>query len=107
MTAPDTSATGRDAELAALLTHAESLGLDPRDVDELVYDASSQGASDAYNGGAQPDLSDGAAYEELHGTADHEASEINNGGLPAQVRFLHEQFGATAARGLLDRAASA
>lgn len=79
--------------MAALVRLAGELGLTDVDVDQLVYDMVHRGASDAYNGGQRPELSDPDAFDAVHDDADVRASVINNGGLEDQVSALVEAFG--------------
>lgn len=95
-----------EAITAALVTYAEHLGVDPTDLDETVYEIANAAAAQSYNDGALPELGDEGAYEQLHDDADGAASDINNGGLPAQVAFLHSRQSAAAVRNLIELAAA-
>ena len=72
---PETSPAGESSEpgeAGELAAWAAGLGLGPSDLDDLVHDACSR-----------------------------QASEVNNGGLGSQVRFLAETYGTGHARSLL------
>jgi hypothetical protein len=71
---------------------AESFGVSEVDLDELVHELHSETASQAYNDGDGP-ADEEQAHDELHSAAEDAASDINNSGLEAQVRFLVEQLG--------------
>jgi hypothetical protein len=86
---------GTDKETAAtqrLTGLAESLGVSEVALDELVHELHSETASQAYNDGDGP-ADEEQAHDELHSAAEEVASDINNSGLGAQVRFLVEQLG--------------
>jgi len=78
----------------ALVAELEAAGADDDKLDEIVYDASSRAASHRYNSGDDlADVDDDEAFDEAHDQSDHLASEINNGGFEAQVKYLREQLG--------------
>jgi hypothetical protein len=79
--------------VAALVRLAGELGATEADVDELVYDTVHRGASDAYNSGERPELSDSDAFDAVHDDADERASTTSNGGLADQITALVEAFG--------------
>lgn len=91
------SADVNAADLDALRTLAAQLGLTDSDLDDTVYELTNSGAAERYNDGALPDLDDDDAYNELHDTADAEASDINNGGLHSQLAYLLRCMNLTAA----------
>jgi hypothetical protein len=53
-------------------------GIVSGDLDETVYNAANEDGANEYNGCAHPELSDDAAYEEVHDAADARASSVNN-----------------------------
>ncbi|MFE0357460.1 hypothetical protein ACFW2K_26045 [Streptomyces nigra] len=80
------------AEAARLLAIAESLGVDPVDLDEAVHDAADMYASDECN--ATGAVGDDAADEIYDEAGRQAADEINNQGLQEQVPYLVAQYGA-------------
>ncbi|TLQ39212.1 hypothetical protein [Streptomyces marianii] len=77
------------AHTARILTLAESLGVDPCDLDDAVHDAASRYASEAANS-----TDDGTDTDELHDEAGRQAAEhVNNQGLGRQVAYLVAQCG--------------
>jgi hypothetical protein len=75
-----------------LIGLTDSLGVCEGDLDELVHELHGETASQAYNDGEGP-ADAPQAHDELHDAAEAAASQINNGGVEAQVRFLVEQLG--------------
>jgi hypothetical protein len=94
-------AGGRAPEPAPVVSEEEAdalvaeFGIGEGDLDEAVYEAANEDGADEYNGGAHPELSDDAAYEEVHDSADARASSVNNQGAAGQVQFLAEFCGTT------------
>lgn len=82
------------------------LGVTGEDLDELVHQLHSKTASQAYNDGEGP-ADDDEAYKQLHHAAEVAASEVNNGGLASQVRWLVEQLGEEETRDAVVAAADA
>ena len=96
----DIYSVGSRTRSASLLSHTKRLGLEAENLDEAVHDSVDGIASSAYNSGAGEDI------DEVHDTASHYASEINNGGLPAQVAYLVEAYGEAGARSTIDAIAA-
>jgi hypothetical protein len=69
---PSQAGSGQPGDAEELAAWAAGLGLEAEGLDDLVHDAYSK-----------------------------QASEVNNGGLDSQVRFLIESYGAGGARSLL------
>lgn len=82
-----------DSQVADLVDTADSLNLCSRDLDDSIYEVANAYAAARYNDGDLSDLDDDDAYAAVHDDADREASAINNGDLPSQLRFLAEQWG--------------
>lgn len=75
-----------------LLGLTRELGVKEVDLDEHVYDCVGNHRADAYNSG-EGSGDDQEAFEGLAAEADDLASEINNGGLEEQLRFLARELG--------------
>lgn len=88
----DLLTTGQIDVATRLAILADSLELDPIDLDEVVYDAAAQFGADAAN---QTDDED--SQERSVEDAEASACDINNAGLPAQVAFLFLAHGTEAA----------
>ncbi|OEV13796.1 hypothetical protein [Streptomyces nanshensis] len=82
-----------ERETTRLLALAESIPVDPADLDEDVHDAAARYASDECNDSAAVDNDEAA--DECYDEAGHQAAKINNGGLSSQVPYLVAQYGAT------------
>lgn len=83
------------ADAARLLEIAESLGVDPEDLDDAVHDAAYRYARDA-------DAVDDDAAEENYDEAGRQAAdEVNNQGLDQQVSYLVAQYGAKGAEEII------
>jgi hypothetical protein len=88
------------AHAARLRALADSLTLDPSDLDEAVHDAASRYASDASN------ADDGTDTDELHNEAGRQAADhVNNRGLDKQVTYLVAQYGQEQAERIIREAA--
>lgn len=61
------------------------LKVDEIDLDDLVHDTASRRASDDFN--------NGEAHDAVHGDQEEIASEVNNGGVRDQARFLIDRLG--------------
>ncbi|WP_030895950.1 hypothetical protein [Streptomyces sp. NRRL F-5053] len=90
-------------EATQLLALAQSLAVDPIDLDEAVHDAAAHCAAEEVNrsGGADDEVADN-----IYNEAGHSAAEINNGGLERQVTYLVFQYGAAAAERIVCETAS-
>ena len=104
---PDIEATvplsPQDAEVAdGLLALAESLGVDPIDLDEAVHEAAARYASDECNSTGAVD--DDEAAHEVYEDAGRQGADINNGGLGSQVPYLVAQYGGDQAEQLIRQA---
>lgn len=76
--------------------YIERLGLDASDLDELVHEMKGAERAASYNSGIDDEEHGLSADDELDAFDEaysDEASEINNGGLEAQVAFLLEALG--------------
>ncbi|MFF9074531.1 hypothetical protein ACF1A9_19840 [Streptomyces sp. NPDC014872] len=89
-----------EADAARLVAIAESLGVNPTDLDEAVHDAAARYASDACNtaGQAQDDDVADDIYDEAGRQA---ADDVNNHGLDRQVPYLVAQYGAEEAEEII------
>lgn len=83
--------TEADTIVDELEQQASVLGLDSIDLDETVYEVLHQQASETVNTSGEDFWT---IYHREHDHAAHDASETNNGGLPAQLRLLTEHLGA-------------
>ncbi|MGW3308173.1 hypothetical protein ACWDG9_16485 [Streptomyces sp. NPDC001073] len=89
-----------------LLALAESLDVDPADLDAAVHDAASRYASAACNGTGATDVL--AASDAIHDEAGSQAADdVNNLGLARQVSYLVAQYGAAATEEIVRAAALA
>jgi len=84
---PDEAAQAREGSINYLTDKAEYLQLPQDALDEAVIDTHSRVASGQVN-------SSGADYDDAHDEAESQASEVNNGGLRAQVAYLVDSWGA-------------
>jgi hypothetical protein len=102
----DVSLDAEDGAIAArLLQLAESLQVDPADLDEAVHDAAARYASDACNVSGAADDADAA--DEMYDEAGRQAAdEVNNGGLHRQVPYLVAQYGAVKTEEIIRGAAA-
>ncbi|MER6121413.1 hypothetical protein ABT173_01690 [Streptomyces sp. NPDC001795] len=90
----DVSLDAEDSAAATrLLQLADSLQVDPANLDEAVHDAAARYASDACNASGAADDADAA--DEMYDEAGRQAAdEVNNSGLHRQVPYLVAQYGA-------------
>lgn len=85
------------AVISALVAHANTLGLEPSDLDDAVYDLAGDDAARENN-----EAADDSRDDERHETHGRTASQINNEGLEAQIGALIEGLGEDGARTKLD-----
>ncbi|MFG1872120.1 hypothetical protein [Micromonospora arborensis] len=81
-----------------LVDLSESLRLTWLDLGEIVHDAAIVGRSHEHTAGALDDLADEDADDLLYEMAGAVASQVNNDGREAQIRFLLTQLGEDGAR---------
>ncbi|MFF9786345.1 hypothetical protein [Streptomyces nigrescens] len=92
------------ADAGRLLELAEDLEVDPTDLFDAVHEAASHYASRACNDSGAVD--DDEAADELYDEAGRQAADLNNGGLPSQVRYLVAHYGAERTEEFLREAAA-
>ncbi|WP_329020808.1 hypothetical protein [Streptomyces sp. NBC_01601] len=81
------------AEAVRLSQLAESLHIDPTDLDEAVHEAAARYASDVCN--ATGTVDDEVAADEIYDEAGRQAADgVNNGSVYRQVSYLVAQYGA-------------
>lgn len=104
---------GTPSDSGRLILLAEELGINPFDLDDLVYDLVGEGRAASFNSGEDDEAhglrvtsDDEADIEAWDDAYDGDASAINNCGLHAQVPFLVAQLGAKKAEAALRRIVS-
>ena len=89
-----------ESSVEYMVSQLESQGLEPQDLDELVLDVAEMRGSILAN-----IYDDEGAQEMAVDSAYDEASDVNNGGLSAQVRFLISHLGVEEAKREVERIA--